>query len=106
MDKRNYLHPLFLANNVKLVLQGHNHGYERFVVDGIQYVLDAGGGAALTDIDDHLEEIAAERPEEPDLRVVKSSTYGALLMQVAEDGTLTAERHSTNDGIVDTFTVE
>jgi hypothetical protein len=42
--KRAYLHTLFVEYGVPLVLTGHNHSYERFVVDGIHYVVDGGGG--------------------------------------------------------------
>ena len=30
-----------------LVLQGHNHAYERLVVDGVTYIVSGGGGAPL-----------------------------------------------------------
>jgi hypothetical protein len=36
--------PLFLKYNVKLVLQGHNHLYERIGYKGITYVTTGGGG--------------------------------------------------------------
>jgi len=37
-----YYHPVFLENNVKVVLQGHVHYYARCEVDGIEY-LPVGG---------------------------------------------------------------
>ena len=40
--------PLFRRYGVTLVLQGHNHAYERLVVDGVTYVTTGGGGAPLT----------------------------------------------------------
>lgn len=39
--------PLFVRGGVALVLQGHNHLYERIVADGVTYVTTAGGGAPL-----------------------------------------------------------
>ena len=105
VDARNYMHPLFKEHGVRLVLTGHNHGYERFVVEDIAYVTDAGGGAGLTNIDDHLEEIAAERPEEPALRVVKSSTYGILTMAFHADGGISATRTAVSGEVVDTFEI-
>ena len=39
--------PLFVRGGVALVLQGHNHLYERIEVDGVTYVTTAGGGAPL-----------------------------------------------------------
>lgn len=45
---RQHLHPLFKASGVSVVLQGHEHYYNRLVVDGIQYVTIGGGGGTLT----------------------------------------------------------
>jgi acid phosphatase len=39
--------PLFRRHGVALVLQGHNHAYERLVVDGVTYVTTGGGGAPV-----------------------------------------------------------
>ncbi len=44
---RQHLHPLFKASGVNVVLQGHEHYYNRLVVDGIQYVTIGGGGGSL-----------------------------------------------------------
>lgn len=45
---RQHLHPLFKAGGVNVVLQGHEHYYNRLVVDGIHYVTMGGGGGSLT----------------------------------------------------------
>jgi len=39
--------PLFLKNGVRLVLQGHNHHYERIRYKTVTYVTTGGGGANL-----------------------------------------------------------
>ena len=39
--------PLLRRGRVALVLQGHNHMYERLSVDGVTYVTTGGGGAPL-----------------------------------------------------------
>lgn len=39
--------PLFVKHGVKLVLQGHNHNYERIEHRGVTYVTTGGGGAPL-----------------------------------------------------------
>ena len=39
--------PLFRRGGVTLVLQGHNHLYERIEVDGITYITTGGGGAQV-----------------------------------------------------------
>jgi acid phosphatase len=43
---RNWV-PLFRRFNVTLVLTGHNHDYEHSLVDGVDYVVTGGGGAAV-----------------------------------------------------------
>ena len=50
--------PLFQKSNVKLVIAGHMHGYERFEMDDITWITSAGGGGALGKIDEN-----ATRPE-------------------------------------------
>lgn len=41
-----YLEPLLVANQVDLVLQGHDHMYERtYPQDGVRYIVTGGGGA-------------------------------------------------------------
>ena len=39
--------PLFRRHGVRLVLQGHNHDYERIVRGGVNYVTTGGGGQSL-----------------------------------------------------------
>ncbi|HWH15772.1 MAG TPA: metallophosphoesterase, partial [Miltoncostaeaceae bacterium] len=39
--------PLFRRHGVALVLQGHNHAYERMEVDGVTYITTGGGGAPV-----------------------------------------------------------
>jgi acid phosphatase len=46
-EARRRWEPLFRRHGVTLVLQGHNHLYERLEVDGITYVTTGGGGAQL-----------------------------------------------------------
>lgn len=48
-DIQNELCPIFAANGVKVVIQGHQHFYSRVSPpDGIQYLTLGGGGAFLT----------------------------------------------------------
>ncbi len=46
-DARRLWEPLFRRGGVSLVLQGHNHMYERIVAGGITYITTAGGGAQI-----------------------------------------------------------
>ena len=45
--QRKLWEPLFLKYGVKLVLQGHNHNYERIQYKSITYITTGGGGASL-----------------------------------------------------------
>jgi len=42
---QNYLVPLFEQYGVDMVFYGHCHVYERYVNNGVQYILSGGGGA-------------------------------------------------------------
>lgn len=73
---RGSLGPLFARHGVDLVLQGHEHGYERSkAIDGVTYVVTGGGGAQSTEKLGTL----------PDRSVVRSGAYHWL--QLALDGT-------------------
>ena len=39
------LHPLFVRYGVDIVFNGHEHNYQRFPVDGVNYIITGGGGA-------------------------------------------------------------
>lgn len=46
-DARREWGPLLRAGRVTLVLQGHNHAYERLEAGGVTYITTGGGGAPL-----------------------------------------------------------
>ena len=62
---RAVIDPILDAHDVPLVLQGHNHVYERFQVEGRTYIVTGGGGSGLYELNAHLE----DRPDEVPLRV-------------------------------------
>ncbi len=98
---RDTVHQLARGFSVPLVLSGHTHGYERFEVDGVTYVVDGGGGALLYDLDENVEAAEAARPGESDRRRVAERSFGCTritataegltLLRVASDGTTTDE---------------
>ncbi|MBT3169031.1 MAG: hypothetical protein HN952_08395 [Candidatus Cloacimonetes bacterium] len=53
---REHVVPLINEYDIKFVFSGHNHSYERLLVDDVNYIVTAGGGAPLyaqeTDDDD------------------------------------------------------
>ena len=68
--------PVFVENDVKLVIFGHLHGYERFEVPGLTYITSGGGGAVLYDLDKNL-----DRPE-CELRKAAGAFYNATIFEV------------------------
>jgi tartrate-resistant acid phosphatase type 5 len=46
-DARRLWAPILRAARVDLVLQGHNHAYERLEADGVTYITTGGGGAPV-----------------------------------------------------------
>jgi predicted phosphodiesterase len=95
---RELLHQRFVAHGVPLVLAGHVHAYERFAVDGIQYVIDGGGGAILYDPDQRRDEVEMLRPGESALRQHAERGLGVTTVDVAADGILTVRRWGAEDG--------
>lgn len=58
-ELQSILVPLFEEHNVDLVLNGHDHTYERFnTINGVQYIVTGGGGSSLYDLVDELDESA------------------------------------------------
>jgi acid phosphatase type 7 len=55
---RRVLQPLFEANGVRLVFAGHDHSYERTIVNNVSYIVSGGGGASL-----HAKKQSREVPE-------------------------------------------
>jgi hypothetical protein len=97
---REHFRPLFSQHGVKLVMNGHVHGYERFVDGDLSYVVSGGGGAALHD----LEEKRDERPTEAGLRQAAAASYHATLIEVASDEI--RGRAISNEGVeLDAFTI-
>ncbi len=62
---RAVIDPILDAHDVPLVLQGHNHVYERFSVDGRTYIVTGGGGSGLYDLDSQVD----TRPDEVAFRL-------------------------------------
>ncbi|MCB9778504.1 MAG: metallophosphoesterase [Alphaproteobacteria bacterium] len=104
--ERDARHALFQAHGVSLVLCGHCHAYEHFVVDGVHYVVDGGAGALLYDPDEELEAATAARPDEVALRVASSKSYGFTLLDIAADGAISVQRLEADSGsAIDAFEI-
>lgn len=74
---RETLEPLFDKYAVRLVVQGHMHGYERFELGDVTYITAGGGGGALGDTDEN-----ADRPECAQ-RIASGAFHNVVLFDVA-----------------------
>lgn len=95
---REQFEPIFAANGVRLVIQAHMHGYERFDYNGRTYLTTGGGGGTLDDIDANIDRPTCAQ------RVVSGAFRHAVLMSVksaAMEGTVIDEMGMVRD----TFTI-
>lgn len=95
---RDALHELVTSHKVNLVMVGHAHAFEHFLVDGVHYVVDGGAGALLYDPDERMARAAEERPEDIERRQFATRTYGASVIDVAADGSMRFRRIAAEDG--------
>lgn len=95
---RAHLEPIFIANRVLFVVQGHMHGYERFQFDsGPTYITTGGGGGLIGDVDENLTRSYCKS------RAAAEDAYHAVLFDVG--ATEVAGRAIDRDGtVIDTFT--
>lgn len=99
LELRASLVPALQEAGVRLVLSAQTHGYERFDIDGIQFVNDGGGGALLADLDAREDEVHGP------MRQAASATHGHTRLNIAEDGGLTLTRLALGGGEVDRYTL-
>lgn len=78
-ELREAYEPIFLDHDVKLVLFGHMHGYERFELNGLTYITSAGGGAHLGDVNEN-----DSRPE-CEHRKASGKFFNATVFEVGQD---------------------
>ena len=97
------MHGLALRHGVKLIMTGHVHGYERFVVDGVHYDRRRRRRAHLRPRGGR-EEVEAARPGESELRVVAERSYGCTEL-VIDGGTVSVTRLNVDGETTDSFTV-
>jgi len=78
-ERREAWEQVFIDNDVKLVLFGHMHGYERFEVPGLTYITAAGGGAHLGDVSENDDRPTCE------YRKAAGKFYNATIIEVGPD---------------------
>lgn len=104
-EARANVHSVFVEKGVKVAFAGHEHSYQRFLVDGVNHIVDGGGGASGYDPDLRLPTYELSFPEEIPLRQTKSRTHGICVVDIAEDGSIEVFRITDTGQEVDRFTV-
>ncbi len=99
LDGRTTVQPLFEKYQVDMVLSGHNHCYEHFIVNNIHYIVTGGGGAPLYAIEQGP-------PEEQDLRVAVGSFYHYLRLDVTPGSVKVSVVKAENGKIFEAFTLQ
>ena len=89
--------PIFESVGVKLVVQAHMHGYERFEIGGLTYVTAAGGGGALGNVDENITR------EECAFRKVSGAFYNTVRFDV-KPGQLIGTATDNHGVVRDSFT--
>jgi len=97
VDGRQTLQPLFESYDVPLVLSSQTHAYERFEVNGVNYVVEGGGGAELED----PQARALDLPEDALLQQVAIESFGLTRLDVDAAGTMTLSRVDQGGVVVD-----
>jgi hypothetical protein len=77
-----------------LVLTGHDHVYERIIVDGLPYIVDGAGGQSLYNFNTPIE----------GSQVRYNCNFGALLVDVT-DKAMTLRFITIKSSLIDTFTI-
>jgi hypothetical protein len=84
----------FQAWGASAVLSGHEHTYERLLVDGIPYIVDGVGGASRYDFG----------PALPQSQARYNGAFGALLVE-ATPGQMTFQFINVNREVIDSYTL-
>ena len=99
VSERERLHPRFVDAGIQVVWNGHNHCYERFLVDGIHYVVTGGGGSSLYGAESNIVE------EEAHLRVAYAVTHHFVRLDVEPEGATAAVWDVDGETFIDDFEV-
>ena len=90
--------PLFEEFGVTLVLNGHEHHYERFVVDDTIYVVTGGGGQSLRS--------AQGCPEDTPEPIASNYTAHHFVLMRIDESTISAEVISAGGATIDSFDID
>jgi hypothetical protein len=90
--------PRFEAHDVDLVLNGHDHNYQRHLRGGVTYVVSGGGGAGLYEVGDC--------PAGTDPPQVFDDAHHHYLVIWVLPGSVMVEARATDGTVLDRFGVE
>lgn len=90
--------PLFDEHEVSLVVNGHDHHYERFVAGPTTYVVTGGGGR-------HLRPKASCPRDTPEPEVGDYDTYHFVLLEIT-DSKISAEVLGADSETIDRFSID
>lgn len=78
--------PLFEKYKVQAVFSGHDHAYQRFLQNGVQYIVTGGGGAPLYDVDAPMPGITQKLEKVEHFVDIKVEGKRAAIEALALDG--------------------
>lgn len=86
--------PLFEQYHVSLAVFGHDHNYQRYLQNGINYVISGGGGAPLYDVD------------KPDPKTVQKAVSTENFVTVRVEGKLLkVQAHALDGSLIEEFEI-
>lgn len=92
-ERAKRLEPIFQEGHVQLVINGHDHDYQRHLVKGITYLVTGGGGAPLYDV----------TPDTPFVQRVKKAHHHCEL-QIKGD-TISIRAVEPDGNVIEDFTI-
>ncbi len=92
--------PIFREHNVDAVFMGHIHAYERFYINGINYVVSGGAGGVPHRLNLHTTPF--DFP--PDSRIYAEETHNYLTMELTKDRAV-IQAHYPNMQVFDSFVI-
>ncbi len=95
---REAVEPLLAPASVKLVIQGHNHVYERFEKDGVTFLVTGGGGAPLYDVNESV----GSFPQDVPFRKAGVAAHHFVRVDV-EAGRFRGQAIGIDGGVLDAF---
>jgi len=99
-------HPIFVENNVDIVINGHAHNYERIQRDGVTYLVVGGGGAVPRELEDSLVEGSIVATEGYNFYLRVAASLDGITVETVSVATADEENFRLTDGrLLDAFSL-